>query len=39
MHLARYPRLNFAHLNTPLELMENLSKELDGPNIWIKRES
>ncbi|OQQ03459.1 D-cysteine desulfhydrase [Vibrio campbellii] len=38
MHLSRYPRLNFAHLDTPLELMENLSKELGGPNIWIKRD-
>lgn len=38
MHLARYPRLNFAHLDTPLELMENLSKALGGPNIWIKRD-
>lgn len=38
MHLARYPRLHFAHLDTPIELMENLSKELGGPNIWIKRD-
>ncbi|WP_122055090.1 D-cysteine desulfhydrase [Vibrio sp. Evd11] len=38
MHLARYPRLNFAHLNTPLELMENLSVALNGPKIWIKRD-
>lgn len=38
MHLSRFPRLNIAHLDTPLELMENLSKELGGPNIWIKRD-
>ncbi|PME47728.1 hypothetical protein BCV27_21535 [Vibrio lentus] len=38
MHLSRYPRLNFAHLNTPLELMKNLSEALGGPNIWIKRD-
>ncbi|WP_048767251.1 D-cysteine desulfhydrase [Oligella urethralis] len=38
MLLARYPRLHFAHLDTPLELMENVTKELKGPNVWIKRD-
>lgn len=38
MHLARFPRLHFAHLSTPLEPMKNLSKHLGGPNIWIKRD-
>ena len=38
MHLARFPRLRFAHLPTPLEPMENLSRLLDGPNIWVKRD-
>ncbi|EAQ97796.1 D-cysteine desulfhydrase [Congregibacter litoralis] len=38
MHLARFPRLHFAHLPTPLEPMKNLSKALGGPNIWIKRD-
>lgn len=38
MHLARFPRLHFAHLPTPLEPLKNLSKELGGPNIWIKRD-
>lgn len=38
MHLSRYSRVRFAHLNTPLELMGNLSQELGGPNIWIKRD-
>ncbi|MEJ6079473.1 D-cysteine desulfhydrase [Vibrio sp. 1-Bac 57] len=38
MHLARFPRVNLAHSNTPLELLTNLTKELDGPNIWIKRD-
>lgn len=38
MHLARFPRLSLGHLNTPLELLTNLTKELDGPNIWIKRD-
>lgn len=38
MHLARYPRLHFAHLPTPLEPLENLSRLLGGPRIWIKRD-
>jgi len=38
MHLARFPRLHFAHLPTPLEPMPRLSKELGGPEIWIKRD-
>jgi L-cysteate sulfo-lyase len=38
MHLARFPRLFFAHLPTPLEPMENLTKLLGGPKLWIKRD-
>ncbi|MFT6915257.1 MAG: L-cysteate sulfo-lyase [Motiliproteus sp.] len=38
MHLSRFPRLHFAHLATPLEPMTNLSKFLEGPNLWIKRD-
>ncbi|ANO52758.1 D-cysteate sulfo-lyase [Woeseia oceani] len=38
MHFARFPRLNFAHLPTPLEPMPTLSKVLGGPNLWIKRD-
>lgn len=38
MHLARFPRLHFAHLPTPLEPLTNLSRHLGGPNIWIKRD-
>lgn len=38
MHLSRYPRAHFAHLNTPLEPMRELSKHLGGPNLWIKRD-
>jgi L-cysteate sulfo-lyase len=38
MHLARFPRLRFAHLPTPLEPMENLSRLLGGPNLWVKRD-
>src|SRR5258708_23801292 len=38
MNLARFPRIRFAHLPTPLEYLPNLSKALDGPEIWIKRD-
>ncbi len=38
MHLARFPRIHLAHLPTPLEPMERLSRELGGPEIWIKRD-
>ena len=38
MHLARFPRVHLAHLPTPLESLENLSRVLDGPDIWIKRD-
>lgn len=38
MHLARFPRRFIAHLPTPLERMDRLTKELGGPEIWIKRD-
>jgi L-cysteate sulfo-lyase len=38
MHLARFPRRFIAHLPTPLERLDRLSKELGGPEIWIKRD-
>jgi len=38
MNLARFPRLHWGHLPTPLELLQNLSRELGGPSIWIKRD-
>jgi len=38
MHLARFPRLHLAHLPTPLEYLENLTRTLGGPEIWIKRD-
>lgn len=34
-----YPnRLSFAHLPTPVQPLDRLSKELAGPRIWIKRD-
>jgi L-cysteate sulfo-lyase len=38
MNIAQFPRLHFAHLPTPLEPLERLSKYLGGPRIWIKRD-
>lgn len=38
MHLARFPRINLAHLPTPLERLDRLTHELGGPEIWIKRD-
>ena len=37
-HIDRFPRMQIAHLPTPLEEMPRLTKKLGGPNIWIKRE-
>ena len=38
MHLARFPRRFLAHLPTPLERLDRLTAELNGPEIWIKRD-
>jgi L-cysteate sulfo-lyase len=38
MNLGRFPRINLAHLPTPLEHLPNLTRELNGPEIWIKRD-
>src|SRR5665213_292310 len=38
MHFSRFPRVKLAHLPTPLEPMERLSKHLGGPRLWIKRD-
>ena len=38
MHLAQFPRRFLAHLPTPLERLDRLTKELGGPEIWIKRD-
>ena len=32
------PRLNFAHLPTPIESLDRLTKELGGPKILVKRD-
>ncbi len=38
MNLARYPRVRLGHMPTPLEPMDNLSKHLGGPRLWVKRD-
>lgn len=38
MHLARFKRISLGHFPTPLEKMENLTKTLGGPQLWIKRD-
>ena len=36
--LARWPRAPLALLPTPVHLIENFSRELGGPELWIKRD-
>src|SRR5215831_17446980 len=36
--LSRFPRLDLAHLPTPLEPMKRLTEHLGGPRLWVKRE-
>jgi L-cysteate sulfo-lyase len=38
MKLARFPRVRLTQAPTPLEPMQNLSRLLGGPNLWIKRD-
>lgn len=38
MELGHLPRVKLAFLPTPVELLENLSKELGGPQIYMKRD-
>jgi L-cysteate sulfo-lyase len=38
MQLARFPRVRFAHLPTPLEAMPNLTRRLGGPRLFVKRD-
>jgi len=38
MRLARFPRRRYTPGFTPIEPLERLSRELGGPDIWIKRD-
>ncbi len=36
--LTDLPRVHLGHMPTPLELLPRMTKELGGPNIWVKRD-
>lgn len=36
--LSGFPRITLAHLPTPLEFLPNLSRELGGPAVYVKRD-
>jgi L-cysteate sulfo-lyase len=36
--LSSFPRVRLAHLPTPLEPLDRISKLLGGPRLWIKRD-
>lgn len=38
MNLAKFPRIRCGHFPTPLEPMQNLTRHLGGPQLWIKRD-
>jgi len=38
MNLASFPRVRLTQAPTPLEFLANLTRVLDGPNIYIKRD-
>lgn len=38
VRLSARPRLHYGQYPTPLEPLNNLTKELNGPQIWIKRD-
>ncbi len=38
MDLARFPRVRLCHSPTPLQSLENLTRELGGPTLYIKRD-
>ena len=38
MLLTGFPRVSLAHLPTRLEFLPRLTKALDGPEIWVKRD-
>ena len=38
MMLEKFKRIKLGHFPTPIEHLKNISKHLDGPNIFIKRD-
>ncbi len=38
MDLSRFPRRRYTPFATPIEFLPNITRELNGPNIYIKRD-
>lgn len=38
MHIDKLPRFQLAHLPTPVEKLDRLSRELGGPELFLKRD-
>jgi len=38
MNLAAFPRIKLCQAPTPLEFLPRLTKALDGPQVWMKRD-
>lgn len=38
MKFNALPRVRLASLPTPIQFLPNLTEELDGPKIWVKRD-
>jgi L-cysteate sulfo-lyase len=38
VNLGRFARIRLAHLPTPLEYLPRLTRALEGPEVWIKRD-
>lgn len=36
--IDRFPRVRLVNLPTPLQKMPRLTKALNGPQLWIKRD-
>lgn len=36
--IQKFPKIDLIHLPTPFQKLENLSSELDGPEIFVKRD-
>lgn len=34
----KFPKVDLAHLPTPLEFLPNLTRHLNGPKLWMKRD-
>ena len=39
MNLGRFPKVKLGHMNTAIEFLPRLTKELGKAEIWIKRDT